>query len=318
MRGERFSQSTFTIVQLAITPNSPYLYAMPINPTPPMEKMTFKDIQWKEIGEQFRYTLFKLPEAYRFIREQKLWRGIWDYSWLTRVLMFLAVILALKFFGIFISWVRSFHPDSAGEVFSSMGVLAGRFFKEGFGFILGGGAKYGVIVLAEILVFHFSRKALDIINGDEGDANLKDFFKAQTRSIKVGLYAWVVELAISGMLGIAFGIFSSVALLKPALLFVAQCYLLGFTIIDNFNEQYELTIKESLRYTLRYAGIATAIGLTTYLLLLIPLAGAIAGTVLTSVAATLVMFELSDLHAQRKEALTVPESEGNAPSQSTI
>ncbi len=261
-----------------------------------MEKMHFRDIQWKEAGEQFRYTLFQLPEAYRFVREQKLWQGLGNYSWLTRVLIFMAVILALKFFGIFLSWVQGFHPGSAGEALSSMGVLAGRFFKEGFGFIINGGTKYGVIVLAEILVFHFSRRALDVLNGDAATANLSDFFKAQIRSVKVGVYAWAVELVISIMLGIAFGIFGSLSALKPALLFIAQCYLLGFAIIDNYNEQYGLSIQESMQYTLRYLGIATAIGLAAYLLLLIPLAGPIAGTVLTSVAATLAMYELSDLH----------------------
>ncbi|MCB0571318.1 MAG: hypothetical protein KDC66_16215 [Phaeodactylibacter sp.] len=274
-----------------------------------MEKLQLKDVQWKEMGEQFRYTLFRLPEAYHFIREQKLWQGLGKYSWLTKVLMFLAVVLALKFFSIFFGWMQGFRPHSAGEAFNGMGVLAGRFFKEGFGFLWNGGTKYGIVILAEVLVYHFSRRALDIINGEEASVKMNDFVHAQVRSLKVGLYAWAIEMVISIMLNVFFGIFAWVAWIKPALLFAAQCYLLGFAIVDNYNEQYGLTIKESLRYTLRYAGVAVGIGLPTYLLLLIPLVGPIAGTILTSVAATLVMFKLSDLHNEDEGTVTLGSQE---------
>ena len=44
-------------------------------------------------------------------------------------------------------------------------------------------------------------------------------------------------------------------------------------------------------------------------LLLIPLVGPIAGTILTSVAATLVMFKLSDLHNEDEGTVTLGSQE---------
>ena len=52
-----------------------------------------------------------------------------------------------------------------------------------------------------------------------------------------------------------------------------------------------------------YPGFFAAAGLVAYLMMLVPVAGVIAAPIITSVAATLVMYELSDLHILGKEAL---------------
>ncbi len=216
----------------------------------------------KEYAEQFRYTLFKMPEAYRFIRQYRLWEGFWKYGWITRFLIFIAVLLGLKFLSIAIRWIGRFsHSSNATEAISSMGMMAQEFFTDGFGFLFSGGMKYAMLVLLEVLVFHFSRQTLRILKGSSEAPTFDNFVKAQVRMIKIAAFSWAMELAFTIGFKIFFGIFSFVDFLQPAFIFAVQCYFLGFAILDNYHEQFELTIKESSRYARRYIGVAAATGL---------------------------------------------------------
>ncbi|MCO6487393.1 MAG: hypothetical protein J5I98_03195 [Phaeodactylibacter sp.] len=253
----------------------------------------------KEYGEQFRYTLFKMPAAGRFIQDNRLWEGFWKYGWVSRFLIVIALIAGLKFLSIAVDWFQNFSLSNPGQAFQSMGMV----FSEGFGFLFSGGMKYAMLVLLEVLVFHFSRRTLYLLSGNEASAEFQDFVDAQVRMIKVGMYAWVMELVFTIMFKVFFGIFGFIDFLQPACVFAVQCYFLGFAILDNYHEQFGLTIKESSRYALNYVGVAAAAGLVAYLMMLIPVAGVIAAPILTSVAVTIVMYELSDLHILGKEAL---------------
>lgn len=253
----------------------------------------------KEYSEQFRYTLFKMPDAGRFIQNHRLWEGFWKYGWVSRLLIVAALIIGLKFLSVAINWFQHLSLGNPSQAFQSMGIL----FTEGFGFLFSGGMKYAMLVLLEVLVFHFSRRTLYILTGNEASAAFEDFVNAQVRMIKVGMYAWVMELLFTIAFKIFFGIFGFLDFLQPGFVFAIQCYFLGFAILDNYHEQFELTIKESSRYALKYIGVAAAAGLVAYLMMLVPVAGVIAAPIITSVAATLVMYELSDLHILGKEAL---------------
>ena len=262
-----------------------------------------RKIDIKEYSEQFRYTLFKMVAARRFIQEHRLWEGFWKYGWVSRFLVVVALLIGLKFLSIAINWFQNFSAGNPGQAFQSMGMLAEQFFTEGFGFLFSGGMKYAMLILLEVLVFHFSRRTVYILTGKDTDATFHEFVDAQVRMIKVGIYAWVMELIFTILFKVFFGIFGFIDFLQPACVFAIQCYFLGFAILDNYHEQFELTIKESSRYALNYVGVAAAAGLVAYLMMLVPVAGVIAAPILTSVAVTIVMYELSDLHILGKEAL---------------
>lgn len=266
-----------------------------------------KKLDLKEYGEQFRFTLFKMPPAWRFIQEHRLWEGFWKYGWVSRLLIVAALLIGLKFLSIAVNWFQNISAGNPQQAFQSMGMLAEQFFTEGFGFMFSGSMKYVMLILLEVLVFHFSRRTVYILTGNEANAEFQDFVDAQVRMIKVGVYAWVMELIFTIMFKVFFGIFGFLDFLQPAFVFAIQCYFLGFAILDNYHEQFGLSIKESRQYALNYIGVAAAAGLVAYLLMLVPVAGVIAAPILTSVAATLVMYELSDLHILGKEALGEPE-----------
>lgn len=266
-----------------------------------------KKLDLKEYGEQFRYTLFKMPAAWRFIRDHRLWEGFWQYGWVSRFLIVVALLVGLKFLSIAVHWFQDVFAGRPGQAFQSMGMLAEEFFTEGFGFMFSGGMKYAMLILLEVLVFHFCRKAMEILSGVAAKATFDDFVKAQVRMFQVGIYAWVMELLFTIAFKVFFGIFGFLDFLQPAFVFAIQCYFLGFAILDNYHEQFQLSIKESQRYALKYIGVAGAAGLVAYLLMLVPVAGVIAAPILTSVAVSLAMFELSDLHILGREALEQTE-----------
>ena len=139
------------------------------------------------------------------------------------------------------------------------------------------------------------------------DRTFHEFMDAQVRMFKVGIYAWVMELLFTIAFKIFFGIFGAIDFLQPACVFAVQCYFLGFAILDNYHEQFELSIKESSRYALNYVGVAAAAGLVAYLMMLVPVAGVIAAPIITSVAVSLIMYELSDLHILGRGVLEQPE-----------
>ncbi len=255
----------------------------------------------RDYFRQFVDTLFNFPKAGHFIRDHRLWEGFFDYGWLSRLFIFIAVILGLKFLSVFINWFGDLSLSDPAGMAVNMGVLMKDFAVEGFDFLFAGGMKYVMLVLLEVLVFHFSRRTLAILLNKESETSFDCFVKAQMRMIKIALLSWVMEMIASILIKIFFGIFGFIDFLEPLLLFGVQCYYLGFAIIDNYFEQFDMSIKESAKYAQNYVGVALALGLVLYVLLLIPVVGTITAPILGAVTASLVLYRISDLHLVGKQ-----------------
>ena len=94
---------------------------------------------------------------------------------------------------------------------------------------------------------------------------------------------FIVKIGL-GIIGFTF--------LKPVATLLIQSYFLGFAIIDNYNELYHMDIKQSLNYANQYGGVTLIIGLSAYIMMLIPLVGTVAGPLIGAVVAALTMHEL--------------------------
>ena len=95
--------------------------------------------------------------------------------------------------------------------------------------------------------------------------------------------------------------------LKPVLIFGVHCYYIGFAILDNYHEQFGLGIKESVKYSKQFVGVAVAAGLILSVLVLIPFFGIIIAPILTTVAVCLMMYQNSNLHILGKQAVDFQE-----------
>lgn len=257
--------------------------------------MSFQE-NLKTSWSQFFYSIVAIPRSIRFFRQHRLWEGFWRYGWVSRLLIFVAVILGLRFVMILWNKVFSTHVNDPLATVMNMGVAMKDFVVEGYSFLFFGSMKYIILILVEVIVFHVCRRTLELLTGKESEADFKSFVKAQTRMIKVAVRSWVLEVIATVILSIIFGIFGWLDFLEPVLIFGIQCYFLGFALVDNYNEQFGLSIKDSAKYTKGYAGIALGIGLVLNILFLIPIIGPIAAPILGAVTVTIVMYELSDLH----------------------
>jgi hypothetical protein len=259
---------------------------------------------------QFRDTMLANSDAVIFIRKNKLWVGFWKYGWVAKTLVFLAILLGLKFLVTFVDWWNTLKMDDPGEAVASVGHLFQNVAFEGYEFLFVGGMKYTMLILLEVIIFHMSRGTLEILTGNTSDLSFNSFIKAQIRMIKVAVRSYVFEMVISVLISIAFGIFGALDFLEPILEFAVHSYFIGFIVFDNYSEQFDLSIKESVRYARKYIGVCLALGLTTNVLLLIPIAGTIIAPLIVAVTVTLVMYHISDLHLLSEQELKPVESPG--------
>lgn len=247
---------------------------------------------------QFFYTLFTLPRTWHFIRQHELWRGLEQYGWVVRMLVVVAILMGLKFISLFFEWMGQLESFDLSGIAMGMGGLFTAGFLEGYEMFTAGFMRYVMLILLEVVVFHFMRRSLAILVARESGVGLQDFISAQIRMIKVVFRSWVLELVTTILIGVVCGFFSILEFFEPALIFGVQCFYLGFAIVDNYNEQFGLSIKQSVAYARGYIGVSLALGLVLYLLMLIPLVGTVAGPLLVSVAGALVLVQLSDLHLE--------------------
>lgn len=270
--------------------------------------MVIGKIDLQEQFPMFFQALLKHREAPAFIRRHRLWEGFWRYGWLTRILIVVALLVGVKVFSIVWGSLRKAEVDNLGDAVGTMTMMIGDFVTEGFNYLFLGGMKYVMLILMEVLIFHFCRRTVAILTGKDSPTSFDEFFKAQLRMIRVSIRSWIRESIITILIGIAFGVVGFLDFLEPVAVFVVHCYYLGFTVVDNYNEQFGLSVKESAQYVYEhYSGVALALGLVLNVLLVIPVAGAIVAPFLSAVTATLVMFELSDLHLEKETVHLEPD-----------
>ncbi len=258
--------------------------------------MNWRQLDKKEQAEQFRFTLVTFPEAARFILKNRLWECFWRYGWFSRIFMFIAILIGISLISDIFSQLRHLRFESFSQSVSSMGMAVQGIAHSGYELITNSGSKFFMLVLLEVIVFHASRLTLQIISGKDSKASFDHFLKAQFRMIIVGGYAWVLTLVFSIPVKIAFGIFEFLDFLKPTALFLVQAFFMGFSINDNYTEQFKLEIGQSLNFSYRYPAITLAIGIVVSLLLWVPVAGPIIAPLLAAVTATLVLYQETPLH----------------------
>lgn len=252
----------------------------------------------KQLHETF-YTWLTFPRATAFIRHHKLWLGMKEYQWVYRFLLVVAGLAGMYLVAEYFSYTGSHADESViNTLFASNGFLY-QFGGETYESMTSGALKWVILVLLEVVIYHFMRQSLRIVaNKDVENAHtFKPFFEAQKRMLQVSVMAYILEIILIGVVGkLFFYMFTSFAFLQPLFDLLVQSILIGFAIVDNYNEQYGLTIRQSLRYArIKCMGILIGVGFPLFLILKIPFLGAMLGPILCSVVVAIVMFELSDL-----------------------
>ncbi len=240
----------------------------------------------------FFKTLQAFPDAARFIKEYRVWHGFWQYSWVTVLLLIIGAVFSIKFYSSALDWWQYMHFTHIAELGSETRNLVGNVFQSGQSFFLSSGFKYVIFILMEIVIFHSVGKTIAVISDEEDrKPTFAVFMKAQIRMIRVAIESWIKEILATILISIAVAILG-LETIKPVLIFLVSCYFIGFAMVDNYNERLGMTIRESLKFTRGYIGVALAIGLVVYVIMLVPVIGSFAGPLLGGVTATLVMHKI--------------------------
>ncbi len=243
--------------------------------------------------KDFKFGFEKNLEAIAFIREHRLWEGFWKFNWVFRLLIFIGIVAGLKLINIYNDWYSNVEVSNPVELTMSIGTFFGDFFSESYNFFFLSGFKYVILILVEIIVFHFVRRSLEIKTGISQDFTPKTFIKAEVRMIKIVARNFGIEYVLMIIIGAGLSMFSLSFLKAPIFIFV-QAFFLGFAVLDNYNEIFGMSIRQSAKLTTYYPGLSVAVGLTTYFLLLIPVLGAFLAPFLVGVVATLAFHELRE------------------------
>ncbi len=235
--------------------------------------------------KQFKSVIFLHDDAYRFIKEHRLWEGFWRYGWAGKISIFLALILSVQLFYFVYEWFGRSTNDTI-EVISSMGMFTsdlGGFFKGLFG---SSATKYLLILFLEVIIFHFCIKSIGIIENKSFEPRLKDFIRAEVRMFKVVIRSWILEILLVFLVGIILDLVG-LDFLGVIIAFFIRAYYLGFAFLDNYLEQYGYSIKESALTIKSYLGASIGLGLVSYVLIFIPVIGLIVAPLLGAVVSTL-------------------------------
>ncbi|MCC6723874.1 MAG: hypothetical protein IT258_05150 [Saprospiraceae bacterium] len=254
---------------------------------------------------QFVITLLMHRTAFDFIREHKPWRGIDRLGWVVWVMVVAGALLSYQFYKDFYQVVDEVRHSQT----SLSASLAGAISAERFKWALEGSRKYLVMIVMELVVFYFIQKTLEIRMGRRPDFSTKAFVDAEIRIFKVTFIAWMLEVIARFLIvKLALGILGFDSLEKPVS-FLIQCYFLGFSMVDNYHECFDLKVSDSEKRTRGVAiGVAVAIGLVAQVLMVIPGLGAVVATMLGGVAATLAMERFAPIGEAEHQAILAENS----------
>ncbi len=226
----------------------------------------------------------------KFIKTNRLWEGFGQYRWLIKggiiILIILGIDVVTSLPDLFSSNTDSTSEASTGSILNSLSLVS---LEE----YLGGGIKYVLLIAIEIIIFHFTRRSMMIITNDHIDTSFKTFIKAEKRMIRVAIFSFIME-TIFRILSNTLLAIVGFEIAQGVMLFLIQSFYLGFAIIDNYNELYDMTLRQSHRYTWHFAPVAIITGAIVNVLMFIPALGIVIGTVICSVIATLTMHELTN------------------------
>ncbi len=151
--------------------------------------------------------------------------------------------------------------------------------------LFSGSLKFLLLIFLEVLIFHFSVRTNNILKKEQNVVAFKGFYNAQIRMIKVLFRKWLYSLLMYIFISIACG-FLGISFLRDFIMFFVYSFYFGFAFLDNYLEQYHYTIEESARCVQRHFGAATTLGITSSLLVSIPIIGPLIIPFVCGIAAT--------------------------------
>lgn len=220
--------------------------------------------------------------TFPFIKQNKLWRGFFENKW---VLVFSLIISVLFSYWLLADFI--FVNDVDTSTLSEQGAST----KEGIknaskGEARSSGSKYLLLILLEVVIFHFSVKTLSILSGQKQEVKFKQFITAEKRMIKLLFISFIKGTIASIFIWIVLALIG-ISALNSFIMFFVYSYFMGYAFIDNYNEQFNISLNESLLKVRQHVGAATMLGIVVSGLIYIPIIGPFVAPLIGAVAGTI-------------------------------
>ncbi len=248
----------------------------------------FKEYKIEDIVPQVRATFEVLQDTIPFIKENNLLAGIFEHKWISLFIVIVSSCFSLLLIGDFIQYFSSVPSDAVLQ--SSLALdsaeITDAVKKEGKSALFSGGTKYLFLIALEVIIFYFSVRTLSILTGKIHNPTFVEFVRAEERMIKVMLRNFIRGIIALVFIYIALSILGLTSLTSFFMFFVYS-YFIGFAFFDNYNEQFNKTIKESDKLIKNHRWASTALGLMISGLMYIPIVGPLSTPLIGSIAATM-------------------------------
>lgn len=245
----------------------------------------FKSLNLKDFAQHAANGIEVMMTSWRFFKENKLWKGFLTYKWVALCTILISIVFSYFFIhdmGSYLFSEQVSNPiNEAGFIDDAISEQAKEDNKKTS---FSGGSKFLLLIVLELIIFFFSMRTLEILSGKRNKANFKVFWKAELRMVKVMFKSFIQGTIIQFGLYIILSIFG-LTILNGFLMFFVYASFMGMAFLDNFNEQYGMTIKESEYVAKQHFGAAFVLGIATSLLLMIPIVGPIVTPIFGAISA---------------------------------
>jgi len=116
------------------------------------------------LDDHRRETISNFKGLSVFIKDNNLWQVVLKYTWLSKFLLMVGLVGSFSF----IHFVYDYWSDNQTALqINTAGFTSALdgFFSEGYDLFVLGGLKYVILILMEVIIFHFARRTLEVKTG---------------------------------------------------------------------------------------------------------------------------------------------------------
>lgn len=154
--------------------------------------------------------------------------------------------------------------------------------------------RYSLLLVLTPSFIRFSHKIQCIELGEMQEYSFKLGLKNILRSAELAMMNFGRDLLLTSLIIVVVLILTWTVPLAPFAIFLAECYFLGYSMIDYRNQFLSMSIKESRTVIRKNVGLAVGNGICFHLILLIPLLGIMFGPTLALIAAGISIDEVGN------------------------
>lgn len=276
-------------------------------------KFDYSHIDLSKGPGQIKNAFAILKSTPDFIRQHKLWTGFGEHKWVLIFSIVIASLFTLTLYNDIYDYIFPSIKDSIdiptegidetiGTVKNAMADIPAdtkanlldteeelnqvkESLKKNNKPLFSGSLKFLLLIFLEVFIFHFSVKTNNILTNENKVLSFKDFVKAQKRMIIVMGRKWIAGLLMFILVSILCAL-SGMNAFKDIIMFFVYGFYLGFAFLDNYLEQFDFTIKNSIKCIQTHFGASAFFGILASLLMSIPFIGPLITPILFGIAAT--------------------------------